>query len=133
MASMLNRSVFVKSWRMNFMLARWHRNVNQAKIELMWWRRKKQDKTGEVAEETKSHLQKMGFVRFNPFSDTGGDQSFCLAILDGQDNGIVISSLHSREQTRVYAKEIVAGKPKGVELSKEEREALKKATQVWKL
>jgi len=96
----------------------------------MWWRRKKQDKTGEVAEETKSHLQKMGFVRFNPFSDTGGDQSFCLAILDGQDNGIVISSLHSREQTRVYAKEIVAGKPKGVELSKEEREALKKATQV---
>ena len=96
----------------------------------MWWQRKKEDKPSELGKETKSHLQKMGFVRFNPFNDTGGDQSFCLAILDGHDNGIVISSLHSREQTRVYAKEIVAGKPKGVELSKEEREALREATKV---
>lgn len=69
-------------------------------------------------------LQKIGFVRYNPFSDTGGDQSFCLCILDHHDNGFVLSSLHSREQTRIYAKAISGGKPKGYELSKEETEAV---------
>src|SRR4030067_3702171 len=43
----------------------------------------------------KSHIQKVGFIRFNPFTDTGGNQSFCLSILDGDENGIVLSSLHS--------------------------------------
>jgi hypothetical protein len=94
---------------------------------MWWWKRKKGNQATEVIEETKSHLQKMGFVRFNPFNDTGGDQSFCLAILDGHDHGIVISSLHSREQTRIYAKQIVAGKPQGVELSREEAEAVTRA------
>ncbi|MBI4035179.1 MAG: DUF4446 family protein [Candidatus Chisholmbacteria bacterium] len=70
------------------------------------------------------HLQKMGFVRFNPFTDTGGDQSFCLTLLDGQDNGIMISSLHSRDQTRLYAKRLKAGKSDGVELSREEKRAM---------
>ena len=95
-------------------------------MRLMWlWKRDK--KPAEAGDETKSHLQKLGFVRFNPFNDTGGDQSFCLAILNGHDTGIVISSLHSREQTRIYAKRIVAGKTEGVELSREEAEALNRA------
>jgi len=73
------------------------------------------------------YLQKIGFVRFNPFSDTGGDQSFCLGLLDGEDNGIILSSLHSRGQTRVYDKEIKKGKAKELELSREEMETIKKA------
>lgn len=93
----------------------------------MWWWNRGKKKPTEAGDATKSHLQKMGFVRFNPFNDTGGDQSFCLAILDGHDTGIVISSLHSREQTRIYAKRIVAGKTEGVELSREEAEALNRA------
>lgn len=93
----------------------------------MWWWTRGKKKPIEAGDATKSHLQKMGFVRFNPFNDTGGDQSFCLAILDGHDTGIVISSLHSREQTRIYAKRIVAGKTEGVELSREEAEALNRA------
>lgn len=93
----------------------------------MWWWNRGKKKPTETGDATKSHLQKMGFVRFNPFNDTGGDQSFCLAILDGHDTGIVISSLHSREQTRIYAKRIVAGKTEGVELSREEAEALNRA------
>lgn len=93
----------------------------------MWWWNRGRKKPTEAGDATKSHLQKMGFVRFNPFNDTGGDQSFCLAILDGHDTGIVISSLHSREQTRIYAKRIVAGKTEGVELSREEAEALNRA------
>ena len=57
------------------------------------------------AERTLQHtLQWMGMVRYNPFRDTGGAQSFALAFADGNGDGVVISSLHTRENTRVYAK-----------------------------
>jgi hypothetical protein len=49
-------------------------------------------------------LQHLGVVRFNPFQDTGGDQSFAIALVDGHGNGVVLSSLHGRGSTRVYAK-----------------------------
>ena len=71
-------------------------------------------------------FQKVGFMRFNPFTDTGGDQSFALAFLDHENNGIVISSLYNREGTRVYAKEIDHGNPKQ-QLSAEEEEVLRRA------
>jgi hypothetical protein len=83
-----------------------------------------------LQEDGKLHLQKIGFIRYNPFRDTGGDQSFCLSLLDRRDNGIVISSLHSRDQTRIYAKKIIQGKSPGYSLSKEEQEAVKRA-QSW--
>lgn len=75
------------------------------------------------------HFQKLGFVRFNPFSETGGDQSFTLAFLDGKDNGIVILSLHNREGTRIYAKPVKEGKSQ-YELSKEEVKAIQEAQKV---
>jgi hypothetical protein len=71
-------------------------------------------------------VQKVGMVRYNPFDDTGSNQSFALALLDGNANGIILSSLHSRQQTRLYVKEIVAGRSE-VALSDEETEALKRA------
>lgn len=79
--------------------------------------------------ETKAgfHFQKMGFLRYNPFKTTGGDQSFILALLDGQDSGIVITSLHSREATRIYAKPIKAGKGGQYELSSEESQVVASA------
>jgi hypothetical protein len=70
------------------------------------------------------HLQKSGFVRFNPFTDSGGDQSFALAILNGHNDGFVISSLHSRDQTRTFAKPVKAGVGEKFELSKEEKLAI---------
>ncbi len=48
--------------------------------------------------------QWMGVVRFNPFRNTGGDQSFAWALLDGEGNGVVLTSLHARDNTRVYCK-----------------------------
>ncbi len=71
-------------------------------------------------------FQKIGFMRFNPFADTGGDQSFALALLDHENNGIVISSLYNREGTRIYAKAIDHGTPKQA-LSDEEKEVLERA------
>src|SRR3990170_8719497 len=48
----------------------------------------------EVKKDGKLHIQRVGLVRFNPFSDTGGNQSFTLALLDGHDNGLVMTSLY---------------------------------------
>ncbi len=73
------------------------------------------------------HLQKVGLVRFNPFSDAGGDQSFTLSILNDQNDGVIVSSLHGRDQTRIYAKPVKAGEGTKYELSKEEKEAIMRA------
>jgi len=54
--------------------------------------------------ESVFHLQRLAIVRFNPFRDTGGDQSFAIALADRQGNGVILSSLHARDMTRVYAK-----------------------------
>jgi hypothetical protein len=75
---------------------------------------------------TRRSIQRVGLVRFNPFEDTGGNQSFALALTDAQGNGLVISSLHSRAGTRVYAKGIAAGRADGA-LSDEEAEAVRQA------
>lgn len=72
-----------------------------------------------------AHFQKVGIVRFNPFPDSGGDQSFVLALLDGQNKGFVISSLHARQETRIYLKPVSGGKGKEFPLSKEEEQAIR--------
>jgi len=79
-----------------------------------------------------NHIQKIGFIRYNPFSETGGNQSFALAILDGRDSGLVITSLHSRESTRVFAKPVKEGKEAGFEFSKEEIQAVLAAKKLKK-
>jgi hypothetical protein len=75
--------------------------------------------------ETRSRgsLQHVGLVRFNPFEDTGSDQSFALALLDDERSGIVVSSLHGRDGTRIFAKPILAGQATHP-LSAEEQKAL---------
>ncbi len=85
----------------------------------------------ELVENNKFNIQKVGIVRFNPFADTGGNISFALALLDSHNNGIVISSLHGREGTRIYAKPLEQGKSK-YNLADEEREAIAKANAKFK-
>jgi hypothetical protein len=74
-------------------------------------------------EDGKFHIQKIGLIRFNPFKELGGDHSFSMAILDSNDSGIIITSLHTRDRTRVYMKDVKNGKS-GFELSSEEKRAL---------
>jgi hypothetical protein len=71
-------------------------------------------------------VQYIGLVRYNPFEDAGGDQSFALALLDRQGDGVVISSLHGRTATRFYAKSVKGG-ASPLSLSNEEAKALKQA------
>ena len=79
-----------------------------------------------LQDEGKFHVQKVGLVRFNPFQETGGDHSFSIALLDGKDTGVILTGLHTRERTRVYAKAIKKGKSEH-ELSVEEKKAFTKA------
>jgi hypothetical protein len=71
-------------------------------------------------------IQRVGVVRYNPFADTGSNQSFVLAMLDDRGNGYVLSSLHSRQQTRVFLKQVTSGKADSA-LSEEESEAIRRA------
>lgn len=89
-------------------------------------------KVAELDEESQFFIQKVGMLRFNPFNDTGGDQSFILSLLDERDTGVVISSLHTRTGTRWYAKKIVEGKGAEHELSAEEKDAILKAKKLSK-
>ena len=90
-------------------------------------------KIGKISEElenlkkeSKFSIQKVGIVRFNPFSEIGGNQSFSIALLDGNNNGFIITSLYTREGNRVYAKPIKDGRSEYL-LSKEEKEAIEQA------
>ncbi|MFZ2153470.1 MAG: DUF4446 family protein [Microgenomates group bacterium] len=67
---------------------------------------------------------KLQLVRYNPFNDVGGDQSFILCLLDKTNSGVIITSLHTRDSTRVYAKAIKNGSCDSLTLSKEETKAL---------
>jgi Protein of unknown function (DUF4446) len=71
-------------------------------------------------------LQHIGLVRFNPFDDTGSDQSFALALLDDRRDGVVISSLHGRSNTRLFAKPVEGGSSSHA-LSDEEAQAIRVA------
>lgn len=71
-------------------------------------------------------VSKVGVVRFNPFRETGGDQSFVIALLDEHQNGLVIMSHYMKEYNRVYTKPILGGTSE-YSLCEEEKEAIKKA------
>jgi hypothetical protein len=79
-----------------------------------------------LEEDGKFHIQKIGLIRFNPFKELGGDHSFSMAILDSRSSGVIITSLHTRDRTRVYMKDIKKGKST-FELSTEEKSALANA------
>jgi len=86
------------------------------------------DQLKSLEKRSKFSLQKLGLLKFNPFSDLGGDQSFSLALLDDHDHGVVITSLHGRQTTRVYTK-LVNGE-KDAKLSEEEIKVIKKAKRI---
>jgi len=76
--------------------------------------------------QARGYFQKIALSRYNPFNETGGNQSFSLALLDGENNGIVISSFHGREGTRLYTKQVTEGRTDD-SFSREEKSAIKEA------
>jgi hypothetical protein len=68
-------------------------------------------------------IQKIGIIRFNAFENVGSDLSFSIALMDYQNNGVVVSGLYSRESSNTYAKPIINGNSKYT-LSAEEIQAI---------
>lgn len=73
-----------------------------------------------------SDYQKVGIVKYDAFNEMGGKLSFAVTLLDGNNNGLIINSMHSRDGCYNYVKEIVKGESY-IELSEEEAESLEKA------
>lgn len=74
----------------------------------------------------RSHVRHVGLLRYNPFRETGGDQSFVLTMADSEGNGAIVTSLHNREATRMYAKPL-SGWKSTYPLTDEEIESLRRA------
>src|SRR5438552_2397005 len=81
---------------------------------------------GGLTQGQKGCLQRIGLVRFDAFEDVGGEQSFAVVMLDGEHNGVALSSIYSRNDVRVYAKEIRNGAGAHT-LTEEERRAMAQA------
>lgn len=90
--------------------------------------RQSDEKIGHLEQEIKNTISKVGLVKFNPFNDQGGKQSFVLSFLDSNNSGLLITSLHARDGTRVYTKKVEKGKAKSLQLSKEEKMSILSAT-----
>lgn len=67
-------------------------------------------------------IQKIGLVKYNPFNDIGGKQSFSLALLDRDNSGLIMSTLATRDGVRIFSKIIINGEcPEGQLLEEEKR------------
>lgn len=84
--------------------------------------------TTKIHELAHLGLHKIGMIRFNPFRDIGGDQSFSIALLDGENNGLILSSIYSRDGVRVYTKSIQKGVSSKHPLTEEEKRAIQVAS-----
>lgn len=79
-----------------------------------------------LIEQMKSGYQKTGIVKYNAFKGMGGNLSFVIAFLDGNNSGVILNSVHSREGCYLYIKDVLEGKTEVI-LGSEEKEALEQA------
>ena len=84
------------------------------------------DELAALKKQSRFSIQKLGIIRFNPFREVGGDQSFSMALLDDNDTGAVLTSHYTRQESRIYGKPIKCGQSE-YPLSEEEQEAMKVA------
>jgi len=117
------------------------RDLNARDLEEIIYRqikdsRKISEDIKELADKNKTtydlalrSIHRVGVVRFNPFNEMGGNQSFAIALLNDSGDGVTISSLFGREGTRIYAKGI-KNKESEYKLSDEEKEAINKAMEI---
>lgn len=102
-------------------------NINTVKSELLNEISKSNDSILSTNKKLENAIQKFAIVRFNPFDDVGGDLSYAIAILDENNNGIIITSIYGRDACHTYAKEILNAICEKHKLSSEEKEALNNA------
>lgn len=126
--------LFILDKRLTLLLSGKHGSDLEGVIEeFVKTARRLDERTRLIAQEIDSinerlakAVQRVEITRFNPFRDQGGNQSFATCLMDENGDGLVISSLYSRDKVSVYAKPLKAGKSE-YELSQEEREVIEKA------
>ncbi len=104
-------------------------NLEEVLIEVEKLKRRNKELSGEIErikEKMPDFIAKVEIARYNPFSNVGGDQSFSIAMLNGNNDGFIITSLYSEEKSRSYAKIVEQGVPRHA-LSEEEKDVLRKA------
>jgi len=79
-----------------------------------------------VDERLNKSIRSIKTIRFNPFVDAGGNQSFAISMINDEGDGVVISSLYARDRMSIFAKPIINGKSE-FELSNEEKEVLEES------
>jgi len=134
----LEALMFFFIWRTNKRIAKFFNGSSVKTVEkVLEYELKKMKKTEEdikllidnmkwMEGIARKSVSKIGIVRYNPFKDIGGDQSFSIALLDYSDNGVVVSSLHAQDGTGVYAKPVEKGQS-NYQLTPEENEAIGRA------
>ena len=80
----------------------------------------------ETLQELKSTFHKMGIVKYDAFKEMGGNLSFTLCLLDDMNTGFILNTMHGRDSSYTYIKEIIKGEAYAT-LGEEEKEALEKA------
>ena len=88
--------------------------------------RENKDRIQSMAFQVRAGYQKTGIVKYNAFKGMGGNLSFVIALLDDNNSGFILNSVHSREGCYMYIKDVVEGKTE-VLLGNEEKEALEQA------
>lgn len=88
--------------------------------------KKKTKEVAQIFDNLKITVQKVGIVKYDAFSEMGGKLSFALAMLNEENSGFIINSMHSREGCYTYIKEITKGESY-IPLGKEEKEAMDRA------
>ncbi len=84
------------------------------------------ERTGELEALSQVDLSRVGFVRYDAYDDTGSELSYALALLNRDGDGVVISSIYSRSDTRTYGKAVAKFAP-AVAASDEELRAIEHA------
>lgn len=79
-----------------------------------------------LEDDSRFYFQAIKVVRYNPFEKRGREQSFVLAFLDKEKNGIVMNFMYTPDGLRVFTKKVAGGKGQDLELSEEEKKALDK-------
>lgn len=85
--------------------------------------KKQEEKINRLEANLKKCIQKVGLIRYNAYGDTGSDLSFTMALMDSEDNGVVVNGLYSRESSSIFAKPLAKGETK-YNLSAEEIQAI---------
>ena len=82
-----------------------------------------EERLAELERVAGRDVYRLGFVRYNSFSDVGSDLSFALALLNRDGDGVVVTNIYSREETRTYGKSVRKFIPQH-DASKEEHQAI---------